>query len=61
MDDHGYPLQELQNLVLLLGENAYAKVVALEDTGYRIYFTFRPEGFADWIREQKQAGNRDIP
>ena len=55
------PLQELQKLVLLLGENAYAKVVAREDTGYRIYFTFRPEGFADWIREQKQAGNRDIP
>ena len=52
------PLRELQNLVLLLAENTYAKVMAREGAGYRIRFTFRPEGFMDWIRERKTVGKQ---
>jgi len=47
------PLQELQKLVLLLGENAYAKVVAREDTGYRIIL------LSDRRDLQTGSGNRN--
>ena len=53
-------LKDLQNIMLRLHDDVYAKVIGREERDYRICFTSKPASFDDWAKEFVKGG-REVP